>query len=119
MQRTARSVALADHVREYALRLMLATHPNGEDAPDGVRRFVRFGSSPRGAQALVLTAKVRALVQGRFNVAFEDVDRVAAPALRHRVLLNFEGEAEGVAPDALISAAIETTKTAVQPKVAI
>src|SRR4051812_2129214 len=119
MQQTARSVPIADHVREYALRLMLATHPNGEDAPESVRRFVRFGSSPRGAQALVLAAKVRALAQRRFNVAFEDLDHVAAPALRHRILLNFEGEAEGIATDRLVAEAIERVRAAVQPKVAM
>src|SRR4051812_24549313 len=119
MQQTARSVTIAGHVREYALRLMLATHPNGEDAPESVRRFVRFGSSPRGAQALVLAAKVRALAQRRFNVAFEDLDHVAAPALRHRILLNFEGEAEGIATDRLVAEAIERVRAAVQPKVAM
>jgi MoxR-like ATPase len=119
MQRLAREVPIAGHVREYALRVMLATHPNGEDAPDTVRRFVRYGSSPRGAQALVLAAKIRALLQGRFNVAFEDVDRVAYPALRHRILLNFEGEAEGVSADALIGEILGRVRAASEPRVAV
>ena len=119
MQRLAREVPIADHVREYALRVMLATHPNGEDAPESVRRFVRFGSSPRGAQALVLAAKIRTLLQGRFNVAFEDVDRVAYPALRHRLLLNLEGEAEGVTPDTMIGDILGRVRSASEPKIAV
>jgi MoxR-like ATPase len=119
MQRLAREVPIAEHVREYALRVMLASHPNDDDAPESVRRTVRFGSSPRGAQALVLAAKIRALLQGRFNVAFEDVDRVAYPALRHRILLNFEGEAEGITPDALIGDILSRVGTASEPRIAV
>src|SRR5687768_5866884 len=95
MQQLAREVPIAGHVKEFALKVMLATHPESEFAPESTNRFVRYGSSPRGAQALILAAKIRALLQGRFNVAFEDVQHVAVPALRHRILLNFEGEAEG------------------------
>src|SRR5262249_13756386 len=100
-------------------RVMLATHPNGEDAPESVRRFVRFGSSPRGAQALVLAAKIRALLQGRLNVAFEDVDPGAAAALRHPIPLNFAGGAEGIAPDTLISEILAQVRAASEPKVAV
>src|SRR5712692_8089360 len=102
MQRLAREVPIAGHVKEFALKIMLATHPEAELAPEKTNRFVRYGSSPRGAQAIILAAKIRALLQGRFNVAFEDVQRVAFPALRHRLILNFEGEAEGVSPDEIV-----------------
>ena len=119
MQRLAREIPVADLVKEYALKVMLATHPTSEFAPDTVRRFVRYGSSPRGAQALILTAKIRALLQGRFNVAFEDVEQVAAPALRHRVLLNFEGEAEGVTTDTLVSTILSHVREASRPKVGV
>jgi MoxR-like ATPase len=102
MRRLAREVPIASHVREFALKLALGTHPDRADSCDGIRKYARFGSSPRGAQALVLASKVRALGAGRFNVAFEDVVAVAKPALRHRILLNFEGEAEGIPTDTLV-----------------
>lgn len=105
----ARQVVVAPHVRDYAARLVLATHPGGEFAVDLVNRFVRYGASPRGAQALVLAGKVRALASGRYNVSFEDVRAFAAPALRHRLILNFEGEAEGVTTDQIIAQAVERT----------
>ncbi|MBI3976195.1 MAG: MoxR family ATPase [Armatimonadetes bacterium] len=101
MQALAREVAVATHVKEYVARLVRATHPDGEGA-SMARRFVRYGASPRGAQALLLAAKVRALIQGRANVAFEDLRALALPALRHRLILNFEGEAEGIDPDEII-----------------
>jgi MoxR-like ATPase len=102
MQSLVRRVPAAPHVRDYAIRVLQATHPNGEGAPSSVKRFVRTGASPRGAQAMLLAAKVRALFQGRFAAAIEDVKVSARPALRHRILLSFEGEAEGVRPDTLI-----------------
>jgi MoxR-like ATPase len=102
----ARQVPIAPHVQEFALRLVLATHPDNENAPDDIRRFVRYGSSPRGAQALIVAGKVRALMARRFNVAIEDIRAAALPALRHRVLLNFEGQAEGADPDDLIGEAL-------------
>ena len=95
----ARQVPVASPVAEYAARLTMATHPEDGAAPDLVRRYVRYGSSPRGAQALILGGKVSALLAGRYNVAFEDLRAVAPAALRHRVLLNFEGQAEGVSAD--------------------
>ena len=98
-----REVPVASHVRDFASGIVMATHPQWADAPDVTRRFVRYGASPRGAQALILGAKVRALSEGRYNVSAEDLKLLAAPALRHRVILNFEGEAEGIDVDQLIS----------------
>jgi MoxR-like ATPase len=109
MRRLARDVPVARHVQDYALRILQGTHPEHPDAPDITRRYVRFGSSPRGAQAMLLTAKLSALLGGRFNVSSEDVRRVAIPALRHRVILNFEGEAEGVDPDEILAQIIKKT----------
>ncbi|PKN46821.1 MAG: AAA family ATPase [Deltaproteobacteria bacterium HGW-Deltaproteobacteria-20] len=102
LQKLVREVPVARHVQDYAIRLLQACHPDGEEAPDMVRRFVRFGPSPRGAQATLLAAKIRALFEGRFAASTDDVKAVALPALRHRVLLNFEGEAEGVRPDQVL-----------------
>ena len=102
MRELVREVPIASHVKEYIARLVLATHPSGDDVPDMTRRYVRYGSSPRGAQSITLSAKVRALVQGRNNVSFEDVQTAVKPALRHRIIFNFEGEAEGVNADALL-----------------
>jgi MoxR-like ATPase len=100
MRDLAREVPVASHVKEYAARLVLATHPqNGSPV---ARKYLRYGASPRGAQSLVLAGKILALVKGRYNVAFSDIREAAAPALRHRLILNFEAEAEGVRPDALI-----------------
>jgi MoxR-like ATPase len=98
-----REIPVAAHVRDLAALIVLATHPQWERAPEAARRFIRYGASPRGAQALVLGAKVRALSEGRFNVSIEDLRAIALPALRHRLILNFEGEAEGVDPDRLIT----------------
>jgi MoxR-like ATPase len=98
---------VATHIKEYAVRLLLATHPDNEEAPDKVRNFVRYGASPRGLQAMILTAKVRALLEGRFNVSQEDVQAVAFPALRHRIILNFDGLADGVTPEDLIKSIVE------------
>src|SRR6266567_4095522 len=106
----ARAVPVATHIKEYAVRLLLATHPDNEDAPDKVRNFVRYGASPRGLQAMILTAKVRALLEGRFNVSQEDVQAVAFPALRHRIILNFDGLADGITPEELIKAIVEETE---------
>ncbi len=106
LQGLLRRVAAAPHVRDYAVRLVEATHPGRREAPEPVRRYVRFGASPRGAQALLLGAKAMALMDGRLAAGVEDVRAVAPPALRHRLILNFEGEADGVAPDALIEAVL-------------
>jgi MoxR-like ATPase len=102
MQELARQVPIADHVKEYAARLVMATHPGELGAPKVTRDYVRFGASPRGAQALVTGAKVNALLEGRFNVAYEDIRLVAPAALRHRIILNFEADAEGVTSDTVL-----------------
>jgi len=102
MQALVRQVPIATHVKDYAVRLVLATHPKTATASAVTNLYLRFGSSPRGAQVLVLAGKVRALTQGRFNVSYEDIMAVAAPALRHRLILNFEGEAEGITTDHVI-----------------
>jgi MoxR-like ATPase len=99
MQSLVREVIVAPHVQDYAIRLGLATHPQGPHAAEATNQYIRWGSSPRGVQTLVLAAKVRALLDGRYNVSFEDLRRVYLPSLRHRVLLNFEAQAEGVDPD--------------------
>jgi MoxR-like ATPase len=100
MRALAKEVPIASHVKEYAARLVLATHPGEGSA--SARKYLRYGSSPRGAQALVRAAKIIALMKGRYNVSFGDVREVAAPALRHRMILNFEAEAEGVKADRIL-----------------
>jgi MoxR-like ATPase len=101
-----REVPLADHLARYVATLVTATHPERPEAPDLVKRYVRFGSSPRGAQSLVLGAKVSALLDGRLNVAEEDIRIVARPALRHRVILSYEALADAIAADALVDAVL-------------
>ncbi len=107
MQRLARGVPIAPHVTAYAVSLLSATHPDNDRAPGLVREYVRYGGSPRGAQAMVVAGKIHALMDGRFNVAIDDIRDVAIPALRHRVIRNFEGEAEGITPDAIIRAVLD------------
>jgi MoxR-like ATPase len=107
MQALVRRVPVARHVQDYAIRVVQGTHPDGPDAPEICKRFVRFGASPRGAQSVLLAAKIRALFEGRFAASIDDVREVALPALRHRVLLNFEGEAEGMKTDQVIDAIIK------------
>jgi MoxR-like ATPase len=103
-----REVPIAQHVQDYAIRVVLASHPESEHASPMARRFVRYGASPRGAQSLVLAAKVHALLDGRFNVGFEDIRRAVMPGLRHRILLNFEGEAEGVAAEDILEEILQS-----------
>lgn len=107
MQDLVRQVAAASHVKQYIAQLIAATHPTSDLAPPMVRRYVRYGSSPRGAQAIILGAKVRALREGRANIAFADIQAVAAAALRHRLILSFEGQADAIAPDTIITAVID------------
>jgi len=107
MQNLVRRVPVARHVQDYAIRVVQGTHPDGPDAPEICKRFVRFGASPRGAQSVLLAAKIRALFEGRFAASIDDVRAVALAALRHRVLLNFEGEAEGMKTDQVIEAIIK------------
>ncbi|CAN5872850.1 MoxR family ATPase [soil metagenome] len=101
-QSLVREVIIAPHVQDYAIRLALATHPQGPHATEITNQYIRWGSSPRGVQTLVLAAKVRSLLDGRYNVSFEDIRRVYLPSLRHRVLMNFEAQAEGVEPDEVL-----------------
>ena len=102
MRDLAREVPAASHVRDYASAIILATHPDKPGAAPLAKKFVRYGASPRGAQAMILGGKVMALVGGRYNVAFEDLRKMAPAALRHRLILNFEAEAERIDPDAII-----------------
>lgn len=95
-QRLVREVPLASHVRDYAVNLGLSTHPDGPQASSAIQRYVRYGCSPRGVQSLVLAAKVRAFLAGRPNVDLDDIRAMVVPCLRHRLILNFEGEAEGI-----------------------
>jgi MoxR-like ATPase len=102
MQRLARGVPIAPHITAYAVSVLSATHPDSKRAPSIVRQYVRYGGSPRGAQALVAAGKILALMDGRFNVSTDDIRAAAMPALRHRVILNFEGEAEGITTEAVV-----------------
>jgi MoxR-like ATPase len=102
MQRLVRRVPVARHVQDYAIRVVLATHPSNGEATELVKRFVRTGASPRGVQAILLGAKIRALFGGRFAASLDDVRATVVPALRHRILRSFEGEAEGVAEDKIL-----------------
>jgi len=106
MSRLAREVPVAEHVMERAVALVLSTHPDRDGAPDEVRRYVRWGASPRALQTLILSGRIRALLAGRFNVAFEDLYAVALPALRHRIFLNFEADAAGVGADEIVNAVL-------------
>jgi MoxR-like ATPase len=106
-QELIREVILADHVRDYIVRLTLATHPQGPFALPITNQYLRWGASPRGAQTLALAAKVRALLEGRYNVSFEDIRRVYLPALRHRVILNFEAQAENIDTDHVLLEILE------------
>ena len=102
-QQLVREVIVAPHVQDYVVRLTLSTHPDGPFARPITNQYIRWGASPRGAQAIVLASKVRALLEGRYNVSFEDARRVYLPALRHRVLLNFEAQAENIACDSILT----------------
>jgi len=102
-QQLVREVIVAPHVQDFIVRLTLATHPEGPFALPSTNKYLRWGSSPRGAQTLTLAAKVRALLGGRYNVSFDDVRRVFLPAMRHRVILNFEAQAEGIEPDQVLT----------------
>jgi MoxR-like ATPase len=108
MQRLARAVPIAPHVTAYAVSVLSATHPDQPRAPELVREYVRYGGSPRGAQALVTAGKIGALLDGRFNVSIDDIRAVALPALRHRIILNFEGEAEGITSEAIVRTILES-----------
>ncbi len=113
-QRLVKRIIVAPHVQDYAIRLVLATHPSGAFAPEIVNQYVRWGSSPRGAQALTLAGKIYAMLDGRYNVSFDDVKRAALPGLRHRLLLNFEGEAEGLSTDYVLNEILGAVPTAAE-----
>ena len=108
MQRLARAVPIAPHVTAYAVSVLSATHPDQPRAPQLVRDYVRYGASPRGAQALVTAGKIFALLDGRFNVSVDDVRAAALPSLRHRIILNFEGEAEGITTEATVRTILDS-----------
>jgi MoxR-like ATPase len=107
MQRLARAVPIAPHITAFAVSILSATHPDSRRAPSLVRQYVRYGGSPRGAQALVSAGKILALLEGRFNVSVDDIRAAALPALRHRVILNFEGEAEGITSEAVVRSILD------------
>jgi MoxR-like ATPase len=107
MQALARSVPIAEHVTAYAAMLLRATHPEDPNSPQIVRNYVRYGASPRGMQSMILSGKIMALLDNRYNVAYDDVRQAALPALRHRIILNFEAQAEGVSPDTVLQGLLE------------
>jgi MoxR-like ATPase len=113
-QHLVKRVILAPHVQDYAIRVVLATHPQGMFAVPMTNQFLRVGASPRAAQAIALASKVQALLDGRFHVSFKDVKDVAIPAMRHRLILNFEGEAEGITTDMVLEKIVAETPTAVE-----
>ena len=110
-QNLVRRIVMAPHVLDYAIRVAMASHPGGPFAVEATNRYVRWGVSPRAVQALTLGAKLRALLDGRYNVSFSDVQQIYLPAMRHRVLLNFEGEAEGISTDDVLREILDQTPT--------
>jgi MoxR-like ATPase len=108
LSKMARQIPIAGELRRYAIALVLGTHPESEHATDLTRRYVRYGSSPRGAQAIILAAKIRAILDHRYHVAREDIRAAARPALRHRLILNFEGQAENIQPDDVVNNILES-----------
>jgi MoxR-like ATPase len=112
MRELVRKVPLARQIQDYAVRVVLATHPENPEATALSKQFMRYGASPRGLQAIILAAKIRALLEGRYAVSIDDIRHVAPPALRHRLILNFEGEAEGVKADTIIAEILKATKEA-------
>ena len=110
MQRLVRQVPIASHLTTYAVSLLEATHPQNPTAPDYVRRYVRYGASPRGLQAMIIAAKTLALIDNRHNVDYRDLQAAILPALRHRLILNFEAQAEGIAPDQILRNVIQSVK---------
>jgi MoxR-like ATPase len=107
MSSLARQIPIADEVRRYGIALVLATHPQNEIAPEPTRRYVRYGASPRGVQAMILGAKIRAILDDRYHVAREDLRTMARPVMRHRLILNFEGQAQGISSDEVIDNIID------------
>jgi len=110
MRELVRKVPLARQIQDYAVRVILATHPENPEATAMSKQFLRYGASPRGLQAVILAAKIRALLEGRYAVSIDDIRHVATPALRHRLIMNFEGEAEGIEADNIIGEILKATK---------
>ena len=110
MRELVRKVPLARQIQDYAVRVVLATHPDNPESTPKSKQFMRYGASPRGLQSVILAAKIRALLEGRYAVSIDDIRHVAQPALRHRMILNFEGEAEGVEADVIIDEILKATK---------
>ena len=112
MRELVRKVPLARQIQDYAVRVVLATHPENPESTPMSKQFMRYGASPRGLQAVILAAKIRALLEGRYAVSIDDIRHVATPALRHRMIMNFEGEAEGIRTDAIIAEILKATREA-------
>jgi MoxR-like ATPase len=110
MRELVRRVPLARQIQDYAVRVVLATHPENPESTPMSKQFMRYGASPRGLQSIILAAKIRALLEGRYAVAIDDVRHVAAPALRHRMIMNFEGEAEGIETDSIVKEILKATR---------
>ncbi len=119
LRHLAREVPMAPNVKDYAIKVALATHPNNEGATSKVKQYVRFGTSPRGAQAMIASAKIKALVDGRYNVSIDDLNSVAFSALRHRIVLNFEGQADGISTDEIIDDVLKLTGKTTQVKLGV
>ncbi len=115
MRKIIREVPIAKPVQEYALRVVLGTHPEIEGAPEGAKKYIRFGASPRAAQAIITASRARALMEGRYNVSFEDIKYVAHPSLRHRFFLNFDAVADGITTDGLIDQLLDEISADIVP----
>ncbi|WP_102401757.1 AAA family ATPase [Haloimpatiens massiliensis] len=113
IRKVAREIPIASSVKDFALKIILSTHPEGENSPEVAKKYIRYGSSPRGAQSLISTAKVRALMNGRYNVSFDDIKYVSYPVLRHRILLNFEALSEGITTEQIIKEILQYCHTEV------
>jgi len=111
IQKAAKEIPIAEPVLDYAVRIAVATRPDDDSSPEMVKKYVRYGSSPRGAQAIISTARIRALLCGRYNVSFEDIQTVAYPSLRHRIFLNFDAVSDNITPDMIIDGIIKDVKT--------
>ncbi|NLX76014.1 MAG: MoxR family ATPase [Clostridiaceae bacterium] len=111
IQKAAREIPIAEPVLDYAIRIVMATRPDDAASPEPVKKYVRYGSSPRGAQAVISTARIRALLCGRYNVSFEDIQTVAYPSLRHRIFVNFDAVSDNITPDMIIDGIIKDVKT--------
>lgn len=110
MRKVVREIPIADAVMDYALSIVVATHPEVDGAPDVVKKYVAAGASPRAAQAIIKTARARAMIEGRYNVSYEDIEYVAFPALRHRLITNFEAIADNMSADMIIQQILEVCK---------